>query len=169
MMTDIIVEDGSGVPNANAYTTVSGVDEYCSMFGYSSWTSASTDVKKTSMFRAKRYLDGFSWKGNKVERTQSSAFPRENLVDDEGFEIATDVVPQEVVDAFCEASYLFLPDSDVDLEPILDKEDYVVQESFVDVASTTYGREKVSPKSTVISYMLRGLLKSQFIVSVYRG
>lgn len=170
-MTEIIVEDGTGVEDANAYTTVSGVDEYCDMYGYTDWDDASEDDKKTAMFRAKRYIDGFDFKGQRVERTQSSAFPRENLVDDEGFTIDDDEVPSQVVNAFCEASYLFLPSSDYDLEPVLTKDDFVVQESFVDVASTTWerGSKGVRPKSTVISYLLKGLIKSNFIVQVYRG
>lgn len=170
-LMDIIVEDGSGVDNANSYTEILVVDAYAFTYGISDWEDMTEDQKKISMFKAKRYFDFLPWKGTKVKRDQHSAFPREGLVDGDGFELPNDEIPHQLIYAFCEASTLFMPTSEVDLEPVITKEDYIVQESFVDVASTTYGRDmsSIKPKSTVISYMLKGLLKSQFIVTIYRS
>lgn len=171
-MADIIVEDGSGVDNANAYTTVSGVDVYCDMYGYTSWDALTEDQKKTAMFKSKRYLDGLSWKGTRLVQGQDSAFPRANMYDGDDELIAEDVVPTAVVNAFCEVAYLFIPTSDVDLEPIVTKDDYLSSEGVADVVTSTWGivnNKTILPKSVILNYTLKGLLKSSFIVAIYRS
>lgn len=99
----ITVEDGTGLPNADALISVAYADSYHTTRGNTTWTGTDADKEK-AIVRATFYLtDSFDWLGNKVNaRSQALAFPRYGLTDEEGYAVASDAVPDEIQRACAE-------------------------------------------------------------------
>lgn len=102
MAVILIVEDGTGVENANAYDTFENVSAYFEEQGYEWNSTASPDpdsTQLTAIIRGTRALDaiyGDRLTGSKVGgRAQSLLFPRTGMEDNDCEEIADDVVPIE--------------------------------------------------------------------------
>lgn len=78
------------------YVTISDVDDFAVKYG-DSW-SGDTATKQAAIDRAQAYLDSLSWLGRKTGgREQLEAWPREAAFDVDGFEIADDEIPIEVI------------------------------------------------------------------------
>lgn len=78
------------------YVTVSDVDAFASQYG-DVWEGDTAD-KQAAIDRAQAYLDSLKWYGRKTGgREQSEAWPREAAFDIDGFEIADDEIPHEVI------------------------------------------------------------------------
>lgn len=103
----LIVEDGTGLPDAESYVSVTDADEYHSARGNAAWTGSEA-VKEQALRRATAYLDGRygrQWPGTRVlGREQRLSWPRVNASDVTGEVIAGTEVPFEVVQATCEAA-----------------------------------------------------------------
>jgi hypothetical protein len=164
----IIVEDGSGVSGANSYVTVSGVGVYATTYGYTEWDTdangdARTDaVKEQSLLRAMRYIEGLNWKGKTAVQGQALQWPRSEVYDRDQRLVDEDVVPQVVIDAVCEACMLSVPDSDINLQPNLTKDDYVNYEQVTGAVTVSYtlAGGPIAPRSAIIEDLLKGLLRS---------
>ena len=84
----IIVEDGTGVVGANAYTTTSFVDSYFSDRGISTWVGT-TQQKEYAIIKATDYIETIysnKFMGNKEfpSNPQGLSFPRVNIYDKNG-------------------------------------------------------------------------------------
>lgn len=68
------------------------------------WDSATDPTKTDALVTATSMLDRQNWQGSKTQEapTQALDFPRTGLTDPEGTAIASDAVPQFVLDATCE-------------------------------------------------------------------
>lgn len=99
----ITVEDGTGLSNADALISVAYADSYHATRGNSTWTGDDADKEK-AIVRATFYLtDSFMWDGDKINgRDQALAFPRYGLVDEEGYAVENDAVPDEIQRACAE-------------------------------------------------------------------
>jgi hypothetical protein len=73
------------------------------------WTSATTDDKGRALVSATRLIDRRIYMGAKTSDTQALQFPRTGLVCD-GIEVASDTVPQKVLDATAELALAILND-----------------------------------------------------------
>lgn len=107
----IVVEDGTGLANANSYVSVADADAYHSARGNSAWTESSTSPdqgKTAALIRATTFIDGHyrgRWPGTPLNgRDQALAWPRENATDAEGNDVASDEVPREIIATTCEAA-----------------------------------------------------------------
>lgn len=104
----IIVEDGSGLTNADAYVSVADADAYIAkVSGSASWTAASTSAKELAIRQGTAYLDNryrSRWRGRRMHDTQALAWPRAYAVDDDGYGVESDIVPSKVKDATAEAA-----------------------------------------------------------------
>lgn len=101
----IIVETGAGVAGANAYASVDTVDAYCEARGYAAWTSnTDDDAKESATLRAMTYIESLAWNGYKTAHANPLEWPRSCMEDRSGYAIASNVVPQAVVNALCEAA-----------------------------------------------------------------
>lgn len=98
MATTFIVEDGSGVDNANAYLEVTEADQIIENYGNpSDWSSASTAEKQNAIREATRYLDlNYTWDGYKVYEDQVLQWPRYEMYDEDDNYMAEDEVPLRV-------------------------------------------------------------------------
>lgn len=73
-----VVEDGSGLANANSYSSVADADAYFSDRGITAWTGSNT-VKEQALVRATDFIEsvfGQRFRGAVTTDTQSLSFPR---------------------------------------------------------------------------------------------
>lgn len=170
-----------GSPDADSYVTVDEFTAYCEARGVTIPTSPTPPIE-TWLRRATAYLDNQyrdRWKGYRSEQMQALAWPRvgsyrtigvrigssllvDGIIDSDGFEIPTNVIPQQVKNATIEAA-LLVKDG-VTLEPRLERGGAIKSISngvgplsksvtYMDSASTV-------DRYTVIEGSLRGLVKS---------
>ena len=101
----LIVEDGSGLPDANSYCDLDYALEYCTNKGYTSWQSLSETEQKVFIIRGTEFIDNFfNWKGRKGKGSQALSFPRLDLYDDDHYLICG--VPDKLKKACLEAAFL---------------------------------------------------------------
>ena len=144
----MVVEDGTGLSNADSFVSVAYADTYFTTRGVSAWASLTN--KEALLIKATDYIEAVyseSWKGVTLNDTQSLSFPR--IIDD-----AT-VYPDRLLKAVCE---LALKANDGDL--LVDVEQRTVEEK-VDVITVKYA--EYSDQKTQYS-MVYGLI-SPYLLS----
>ena len=94
----LTVETGAGLSAADAFVSVADCDAYHTGLGNSDWTG-STEAKEGAIRRATALLSSaYRWAGLRSHgRSQALAWPRAGCVDLEGYGIASDAVPREIV------------------------------------------------------------------------
>lgn len=129
----------AGATNADSYFSLAEATAYFDARGVTAWTGTDT-VKEQAARKGTAYLDNAyrnRWKGYRTEQAQALAWPRVGpggdsrfrlpvgstffvygIVDEDGFEIPTNVVPEQVKRAAMEAALLSLS---VTLEPTLER------------------------------------------------
>lgn len=109
MAYQFIVEDGSGVPNANSYVTVEEADDYLvqNIHVSAKWAALDADTKQYLLSWASRYLDQHArWNGYPTFPTARLKWPR-SYVRVNGCLIDPHTIPQPIKDATIElARYL---------------------------------------------------------------
>jgi hypothetical protein len=115
----LVVEDGSGLANANSYASVADGDAYHDAHLYATgWTAATTPNKEKALAMATRLIDEeFQFNGYRANSSQALQWPRVRCPDpDAGGStvvilasmpnveayVASDKVPVRVVQATCE-------------------------------------------------------------------
>lgn len=104
---EIIIEDGSGLADSEAYISVADADSYHAARGNTLWGTLSGTEKEAALRRATDYLTQAyrpRWKGCRVSSTQALDWPRVGVCVD-GFPIASDAVPAVVVRACAEMAF----------------------------------------------------------------
>jgi hypothetical protein len=103
-----VLEDGTAPDGANSYATETMADDYFDARGNTTWTD-STDDKEAALIRATAAIDamyGSRFQGYRTNfRDQDLQWPRTGAYDNEGNIIAGNEIPQELIDATCEAAY----------------------------------------------------------------
>lgn len=128
----LVIEDGSGVPNANSYVTVAEYRAYAVPRGVTLPVS-DTEVE-TQLILAMDYLEIQPWAGTPTYSDQSLAWPRDDLYIG-GVLIADDVIPGKI--KFAQMQLAIQVNAGVDLMPTV-----------VGGASGAITREKVGPLET---------------------
>lgn len=99
----LTVEDGTGLADADSYFATATADAYHTGLGNTAWTALGTPAKESAARRGTSYVDRHyagRWPGARVNgRTQRLAWPRTDVEDSDGEEVADDEVPAEVVEA----------------------------------------------------------------------
>lgn len=109
---ELILEDGTGIVDANTYALFVTADAYHSLRGNVAWADADDVDKATALVNATLYTDlRWSYVGSiSVEDTgagdpQALDWPRNNfdfdLFDSDGIDV-TDTVPQQIIDGMLE-------------------------------------------------------------------
>jgi hypothetical protein len=102
----LIVEDGTGKSDADAYVSVATFDAYHLKFG-NTVPASTTDEKEVAIRRGTRYVDlNYIFKGRKKTDDQALEHPRAWL-DDGTYPVSSEIVHQKVQDAACEAALRF--------------------------------------------------------------
>ncbi|UPT52968.1 putative head-tail connector protein [Hafnia phage yong3] len=97
----LIVEDGSGVPDANTYADVTTVRRYAKMRGIV--LNDDDEILKTNIIDAMDYVESFAarFKGQRVTRDQPLQFPRSGVYV-EGDLLPYNVLPKTLINALCQ-------------------------------------------------------------------
>jgi len=103
-MADLILETGAGVASSNSYISLDNADIYHEMrLHVSTWTDANDDTKEAALMWATRLLDNLvDWEGTLTTEGQSLRWPRENVYDIDGYEIAKTIIPDFLSNATAE-------------------------------------------------------------------
>lgn len=176
----IIVEDGSIVAGANAYASLLELDTYHEDRGNTAWVNADDESKEAAMLRATAGLESFyreRWIGyksnhNEANAPQFLAWPRKKnseettaagytvstmspLVDYDGIEIAVNVIPPQVVQAYEEICLIELTEPFVSVK--LSRDDMLKYQR-VDVIEQEWLRNAPAvPQYPHINMLLAGL------------
>lgn len=121
----LIVEDGTGVANAESYASVAQADARLAALGFTTWAPLLEAEKEAALRRANVYmLQEFRnlWKGSRVDESQAQDWPRTD-VEVNDTDILSTVVPLEVRNANID---LAMKAAAGDLNPDLEK--HVVKE-----------------------------------------
>lgn len=98
----LIVEDGTGKADAEAYISVADADTYFADRGYTLWAGLSEAEKEQALRRACDYMEGVfasRWYGDRASTTQALSWPRT------GTDYDSDVVPVQVKRANAELAF----------------------------------------------------------------
>jgi hypothetical protein len=93
----LVVEDGTGLPTANALVSVEDADAILETNIHSTWTDLPVETKEKLIAWATRLLiERARWFGTRVSNTSGTPFPRSGLKDADGVFYPDDDVPQPV-------------------------------------------------------------------------
>lgn len=139
-----VPEDGTGLPNANAYCTVAFADAYFLDRGTVAWTGANTD-KQSALIRATDYVETrFRFKEDPFTTTQALHFPTINP-DSTADPALPGPMPPKLLKAVCEYAVRALT---AQLAP-----DLTVDDSGQHLAGKT---ETVGPITETVTYQPGG-------------
>lgn len=119
----LIVEDGTGLADAEAYASVAFADDYVAKFSVNAagtapatWTGASETQKENALRIGAQYLEttfGPRFKGQPLVATQALHFPATGVTLPSGITMASDIVPPGMARANVEAALEFIAGSDL--------------------------------------------------------
>lgn len=106
----LVLEDGTGKTNANAYSSVADVDTYLADYARNdvAWTGATATEKETYIIEGTQTLNlfwGGALLGRKGAYAQALEFPRINMQDRDGYAVPTNVVPNIIKQATAELAF----------------------------------------------------------------
>jgi len=146
VLSDLVVEDGSGRLDANSYVSIADADTYHSLRGNTIWAAATDSDKVVALVRATEYLDArWTFTGDPFKATQALVFPRESEYLDRNGDDVSESVPVAIANATLEYALAVLGDgtSLVSLSPAIDQ---------TEPWSVTYQRDQVGTLETETHY-----------------
>ena len=169
----LIVEDGTGKNNADAYVALAECDAYHVNLGNSDWEideedSANVAKRENAIKKATAFIDmryGGRFKGVRSTAEQALLFPRYGISDNDGYVLEN--VPTAVKRATCEAALkLFLG---TDLMPDLDRGGKVISETVGPISTTYSSGAPAGTKYEMIENLLRGCLNGGGTLKMVRA
>lgn len=118
-MVALVIEDGTGLANANTYISQADADAYIEKHLYGTPFSGATSANKDiALMMATRLIDDyFEFEGKKVNDTQALEFPRYDITDRSGYLIQSSTLPTALVNATAEfAKWLIESDRTTDAD-----------------------------------------------------
>lgn len=106
MTASFVVEDGSGLEDANSFCSVAFAEQYFEDYGApTGWSGFSTEQKEDKLRTGTQFIDlTFNWKGKKsVPLTQALSWPRAEVTVD-GTLLSSTELPYKLQAACCEAT-----------------------------------------------------------------
>ena len=170
----LVVEDGTGLSNADSYLSVADADTYHTAHGNpAAWSSASDADKEEALRLATQYIDvvyGRRFSGTKLAATQALRWPRNGVYDDEGQLLDNDSIPVRVEQATAELALRqlgadLLPD---EAEPGDIKKEKVKVGSIVEETEYVGGKSQTARFSKV-ELLLADLIGSSGNIQLERG
>jgi hypothetical protein len=155
----LVIEDGSGKPDANAYADIPYVSAYLVGEQRTAWDALGEPEKEAAIITATRYIDGvYPWKGTRKTLDQALSWPRIG-VELDGFPLER--VPAAVRRAAAEGAGLILSSPDGLFSADNDR---IVTSEKVDTIAVSYATAKDGGRAAVTKYqaldsILRGLFR----------
>ena len=163
----LVVEDGTGITNANAYVSVAEADSYFQARNNPSWSTRTTADKEKAILYATSFLDGvFYWLGHIKKFEQSLGWPRILVYDKDHRPIGSDSVPQRVKDAACE---LALEGLDKPLSPSLARGGDVKRQKVASLEIEYFERAGSERTFPIVRQILKGLYKDSPTAELFRA
>lgn len=156
----LVVEDGSGTPDANSYVSYADFTQYLTVYNYSDLLLLTEAQLVSALLKGTDYVDTFSYKGVKTYSSQFLQFPRlECFPTGEQLPLPFDSVPSKVKRAQMSAAIEEL--KGVELLPTISPSDFVKREK-VGPIETEYSDALKTGMSTPSFYSVDSLLKEYF-------
>jgi hypothetical protein len=162
----LIIEDGSGLPDAQSYVSVDEADAYLTARGkFDAWDEFDADEKGAFLVRAADYLGQayrLGWAGNRRTAHQSLDWPRYAVPQIDAptfiYDVFYDpaVIPREVKNAQIEAAFRFLSG---ELAP--DQSAPVIERTIGPITTKYAEGARQSPTFPVIDRMLAPFLTNR--------
>ncbi|MDR1505642.1 MAG: hypothetical protein LBI67_00920 [Treponema sp.] len=155
----LIIEDGSGIPGANAYIGTSFVDEYFLGERLTTWRALEQEGQESFIISAAGYVDiAFDWQGIRKTPEQGLSWPRTGILFD-GFPV--DGVPVQVKKAAAETVWLLIEGEEL----FSTDSDTEIASEQVDVIKISYREpgengQKAASRFDVLNKLLRGFYKT---------
>lgn len=108
----LVVEDGTGLSNTNAFVSVADADARHSLLGNSAWTGDNA-AKESAIARATAYMEQAyrsRWQGFRHNHDQALSWPRNSVVIDEFVVVESNVVPADIANACADLALRALND-----------------------------------------------------------
>lgn len=162
----LIVETGTGNPNANSYVSVAFADEYFGShpFYADNWADLLAPQKESLLSTASRNLDMMvNWRGHPLTTTQGLRWPRTGAANLDGVAYPSNAIPVALRQAVCEYAYFM---STPQGNPDAPSETEGVTELKVDVIQLKFGQSEA--RKTVPTATLRLLAGLGYAYSAAR-
>lgn len=160
----LIIEDGTQPTGANAYISTADADDYHLARSNAAWAAATAGEKEAAILSATLWLNGQAWRGRKVA-SRVMAWPREDVVDGDGYAISNDTVPDAVADACAELAGAIIGGADP-----LGVQDRQINEMSVGSVSIKYdSASPQSPTFPAVTAMLKALLWGSNTIRLVRA
>lgn len=163
----MIVEDGTGLINSNSYVDLDFANNYFLTRGNTYWENLTEEQRQFALINGTDYIDSaFDWNGVKKNYKQSLRFPREKLVDIDGYTV--EGIPKNLKEAVCECALKI--SQQVEMFQTVEKS-AVTSEKIGELAFTYDVSQKVKDQSLydVINLRLRGLFKDKTSQKIVMG
>lgn len=151
----LIIEDGTGVDNANSYISVAEARSFASL--RSLILPSSDSEVEVLIVKAFDYLESLDYKGNHANPPQSAEFPRRDLYL-QGILFSESQIPYKLKQAQSQLTYEAV---NIDLQPTGNGKEVIKEK--VDVVEVQYSEKGINvarPTFTTVNSFLKDLLKS---------
>lgn len=120
MALTFVVEDGSGVPEANVYLTTADADAIIAVeAGSAAWMALDDESKQKLLIIATRYIEEkVTWFGDAVFPTAYLSWPRRSVKNRNGYLLAETLIPREIKDVVARLALTFLTEDEASLTTI---------------------------------------------------
>lgn len=178
MAIELIVEDGTGVADANTYLTAEYVSEYAETIGSAVWDD-NESKQAVALIQATRFIDmkyRGSLQGTIMRSTQGLLWPRSSFVDTNGKDIVAGSLPKALKDAVAHAAIMYLENGTLDLNANsgnnIKSSSVKVGGGAVEESVTYFAPSETNVFSVIDGYMaplLSAASRSRLTVNVVRG
>ena len=107
-MAVTLVATVGGTTSNTLATLAEATTYFTSRLHDDAWTDASTDDQNTALAWAGRLMNTLTWKGDVAETTQAMCWPRDDVLDRNGVEIAETTIPSDIKDGQIEWAFWLL-------------------------------------------------------------
>ena len=168
MAEAFVVEDGSGLSNANSFVTVAEADDFWELRNNATWEALSDEAKQAAVIRATEYLCQFDSMYPGYRRTigQSLSWPRIGACYVDGEWIPDGTVPPEIKKACFELAYKA---SSSELTPDIDYSTAVRRQRVGKIEVEYFNKGPSSKIYPIVSVHLSRILQFTSTARVYRG
>jgi len=176
----IVVEDGTGLSNADSYQSVADAGTYIGSYMTAAneaiWAALTTAEQELACRLATQYLDavyGSVWRGYRTNEVQALDWPRSDVYDSDGYAVDNDVLPTALLQAHAEIAFrsgngeTLLPDRS---SPVGDLSKERVKVGPIEVETSFAGSASVGPKFyDVVDRLLDPIIDGSLFARVERA